>query len=130
MTDEEIRRILDCPPQYDDSREDSYISMVRDFYSQRMLSIAILVWAFAIVFFAGATYCAIRFFLAGQTKWQIMYASLFVLFVEGIALMKIFAWQMLAKNAVNREIKRLGLGIAELAKSFGEKSSGHAEPRR
>ena len=43
-----------------------------------------------------------------------MYAVIFGLFVEGIALMKIFAWQMLARNSVKREIKRLELRIAEL----------------
>ena len=51
---------------------------------------------------------------AKQTKHQIMYAVIFGLFVEGIALMKIFAWQMLARNSVKREIKRLELRIAEL----------------
>lgn len=117
MTDEEIKRIIDPGPDYDDRREDSYMSMVRDFYSRRMRSIAILVWAFAIAFFAGATYCGIQFRYADQTKSQILYASLFVLFVEGIALMKIFAWQMLAKNAVNREIKRLELRIANLTET-------------
>jgi hypothetical protein len=36
--------------------------------------------------------------------------------------MKIFAWQMLARNSIKREIKRLELRIAELARSVGEKS--------
>ena len=121
MNDEQIRRILDGPPQYDDDRGESYLSMVKDFYSRRMRSIAILVWSFAIVFFAGATYSGIQFLRTDQTKTQIMYAAFFILFVEGVALMKIFAWQMLAKNAVTREIKRLELRVAELAQTLAEK---------
>lgn len=122
MNEEEIKKIIDSPPEYDDSREDSYVSMVKDFYSRRMLGTAIMVWAFAIVFFAGAAYCGFQFFNAEHTKHQILYAVIFGLFVEGVALMKIFAWQMLARNSVKREIKRLELRIAELAKSLGEKS--------
>ena len=122
MSEEEIKRMMDSLPQYDDRRGESYVSMVRDFYSRRMLSIALLVWAFAIAFLAGATYCGIQFLRADQTKWQIMYASLFILFVEGIALMKIFAWQMIAKNSVNREVKRLELCIVELARSLSKES--------
>jgi uncharacterized membrane protein YbjE (DUF340 family) len=114
MNDEEIRKIIDSPPSYDDSRGDSYMSMVRDFYSRRMLSTAILVWVFAIVFFAGATYCGVQFLHADQTKLQIMYASLFICFVHGIGLMKIFAWQMVNKISIRREIKTLELRIAEL----------------
>jgi len=114
MNNEEIKRIIDSPPEYDESREDSYISMVRDFYSRKMLSTAILVWGFGIVFFAAAVYCGIQFLHADQTKSQIMYAALFICFVHGIGLMKIFAWQMLNKAGIRREIKRLELRIAEL----------------
>ncbi|MBN2132113.1 MAG: hypothetical protein JW741_21610 [Sedimentisphaerales bacterium] len=112
MTDEQIRRILD--DDYDPSRENGVLSMIRDFYSRKMLSIIILVWFWAILFVAGAIYCGVQFAHADETKSQIMYASLFVVFVEGIALMKIFAWQMIVKNALNREIKRLELRIAAL----------------
>ena len=119
MSDNIVEKILD--DSYDESNEDGYMSMVRDFYSRRMLWVAVLVWVFVIVFVAGATYCGVRFLHADQTKSQIMYAALFVLFVEGIAPMKIFAWQMLARNSIKREIKRLELRIADLAQSLAGK---------
>lgn len=119
MSDNIVEKILDN--SYDESKEDGYMSMVREFCSRRMRWVAVLVWAFAIVFFAGAIYCGIRFLHADQTKSQIMYAALFVLFVEGIALMKIFAWQMLARNSIKREIKRLELRIADLAQTLAGK---------
>jgi len=105
MNDEEIKKIVN--DTYDDSKEDSIWSMVRDFYSRKMLSTTILVWVWAIIFFAGAAYCSIKFFKTNQTKYHIMYAALFVCFVHGIGLMKIFAWEMIHRNSIKREIKKL-----------------------
>jgi uncharacterized membrane protein YbjE (DUF340 family) len=116
MKGEEIKKMID--DVYDDSREDSIRSMVGDFYSRRMLSIAVLVWVWAILFAVGAGYSAVKFFAADQTKDQIMYAALFVCLVQFVGLMKVFAWQMLARNSVKREIKRLELRVAELAQAL------------
>ena len=62
MSDNIVEQILD--DSYDESRENGYVAMVREFCSRRMRWVAVLVWAFAIVFFAGATYCGIRFVYA------------------------------------------------------------------
>jgi membrane protein YdbS with pleckstrin-like domain len=118
MKNDEIKKMIE--DVYDDSREDSIRSMVGDFYSRRMLSIAVLVWIWAIVFMAGAVAGAVKFFAADQTKDQIMYAALFVCLVQFVGLMKVFAWQMMARNSVKREIKRLELRIAELAQALGK----------
>jgi hypothetical protein len=47
-----------------------------------------------------------------------MYAGLFICFVQLLGLMKIFAWQMIHRNRITREIKRLEIRVAELAKSL------------
>ena len=123
MNDEQIRKIIDGPQDYDDSKEDSLCSMLSDFYSRKMLSTAILVWFWGIVFVAGAVYSAVRFFAADQTKDQIMYAALFICLVHFVGLMKVFAWQMIARNSIKREVKRLELRIAELPASLTGKTS-------
>jgi hypothetical protein len=120
MNNEQIKKIIE--DTYDVSREDTILSMAGDFYSRKMWSTALLVWAFGIIFIAGATYCAIQFLKTDQTKLQIMYAAIFILCIGGVGWMKIFAWQMLHKNSIKREIKRLELRIAELAKLLGEKN--------
>jgi uncharacterized membrane protein YbjE (DUF340 family) len=120
MNEDEIKKIID--DEYDKSKEESIWSMARDFYSKKMMSTAILVWVWAIIFFAGATYCGIKFFQTNQMKYHILYAALFVCFVHGISLMKIFAWEMIHRNSIKREIKRLELRIAELSNSITEKS--------
>jgi len=89
MNDELIRKMVE--DTYDNSRENGVLWMAGDFYNKKMWSFAIFVWAWAVVFFAGAAYTGMRFFQTDQTKYQIMYVSIFVLCVEGIALMKIFA---------------------------------------
>jgi hypothetical protein len=113
MKDEEIRKIVDG--KYDDSREDTIRSIVSDFYSRRLLSTAILVWVWAVIFFAGAVYSAIQFLKTDDAKSQIMYAAIFVPCVLAIGFMKVFAWGMVHRHSIKREIKRLELRIAELS---------------
>lgn len=121
MDQEQIRRIIDSPDEYDSSREEGVVAMLKDFYSRRMFGTALLVWAGAIIFCAGAAYSAFRFFDADQTKWQIVYAALFVCFFHGVGLMKVFAWQMVSKLSIRREIKRLELRVAELTEVVKDK---------
>jgi len=105
MNYEKTKRIID--DTCDESKEDSVWSIARDFYSRKMLSTTIVVWVWAIIFFAGAVYCGIQFFKTDQTKSQIMYAALIVCCFNGICLMKIFAWQMIHRQGIKREIKKL-----------------------
>jgi uncharacterized membrane protein YbjE (DUF340 family) len=119
MNNEQIKKIIE--DTYDESREDTIWSMVSDFYSRKMLSTTILVWVWAIIFFAGAAYSAVQFFKTDQTKSQIMYAAIFIPCVLGIGFMKVFAWEMVHRHSIKREIKRLELRIVELAEVIKEK---------
>ena len=119
MNNEQIRKIIE--DTYDESRENTVWSMVCDFYNRKMLSIVILLWIWAIIFLVGSVYCGVWFFKAEQTKYMIMYAAGFVCFVQGISLIKIFAWQIIHRNGIRREIKRLELRIAELAETMKNK---------
>ncbi|MHC4557839.1 MAG: DUF6768 family protein, partial [Planctomycetota bacterium] len=69
-------------------KEDSIWSMASDFYSRKMLPVVILIWIWAIIFFAGAVFCGVKFYKTDQTKSQIMFAALFVCCFQGICLMK------------------------------------------
>jgi uncharacterized membrane protein YidH (DUF202 family) len=113
MDDEQIKKIIE--DTYDVSKEDTIWSMAGDFYNKKMLSVVIIVWGWAIIFMAIIVYSGIQFFRAEQTKFQIMYAAIFICCAQFIVLIKIFAWQFIHKNSLKREIKRLELRIAELA---------------
>ena len=119
MNEEQIRKIIE--DTYDVSREDTILSMARDFYSRKMWSTAVLVWVWAIIFLAGAAYSAIQFFKTDQTKSQIMYAAIFIPCVLGIGFMKVFAWEMVHRHSIKREIKRLELRIAELNQTIKDR---------
>ena len=91
----------------DESREDSIWSMASDFYSRKMVPVAILIWIWAIIFVAGIVYCSVEFYKTDRTKSQIMYAALFVCCFQGICLMKVLGGQMIHRQGIKRAIKKL-----------------------
>lgn len=103
---------------YRESEEDTIWAMASEFYSRRMLTTTIFVWLMAIIFLAGSVCCIVLFFGTEQTQYQILYASIFILCVGCIGLMKIFAWEMFHKNSIKREIKRLEIRIAQLTRTI------------
>ena len=113
MGNEQIRKIIE--DSYDDSREETLRTLAGEFYSRRFRSAAILAWIWGILFFALAAYSAVQFFKAGQVRDQIMYAALFVYGALSVGLMKIFAWQIIHRFSIKRDLKRLELSVAELS---------------
>jgi positive regulator of sigma E activity len=119
VTNEQIKKIIE--DSYEDSKEETLRSMAGDFYSRRMLSTAILVYVWVIVFIALAAYSAMQFFKADQTQGQIMYAALFILGAHGVGLMKICAWEMIHRHSIKRDLRRLELRVAELSEMLKSK---------
>jgi hypothetical protein len=112
MNDEDIKKIIE--DTYDESKEDSYRSMMRDFFSKKMRWVMINVYAWSFIFLVPIIISVIQFFKTDQTKFQIMYAAIFVCCTLSIGFIKVLAWVMLQRHSVKREIKRLELRIAEL----------------
>lgn len=115
MSEEQIQKMIE--DMYDESKANTLHSMIKDFYNRKMQSIVIIVWTFALVCIAGAVVCGVLFAKAGETKMMILYATLFLVCVHWIDLMKIFAWQFIHRNGIKREIKRLEIRIAELSET-------------
>jgi len=112
MNEEQIRKIIDGT--YDEPREETIGSMLRDFYNKRMISIVVFVWTWGLVIVGVAVFSVIKFVEVEETKFQIMFAGIFICCVQFMALMKTFAWQMIHRNSIKREIKGLELRIAAL----------------
>jgi len=113
---DDIRQVLD--DTYDDARQDSIRAMIGDFYNRRMLSTAVFIWVWGLIFMAGAVYSAVRFFGAVEIRNQILYAAIFICLLNFVGIVKVFAWQIIHRNGIKREIKRLEIRIAELTKSL------------
>ena len=112
MKDEEIKKIIEG--NYDESKEDTLLSMVGQLYSRKMFPSMLVHFVYSVPFFAGAIYCGIKFFKTDQVQFQLMHAAIFICCVQGIVFSKVKYWQMLHKNNVSRDIKRLEFRIAEL----------------
>ena len=107
----------------DDSNEDTLRAMVSDFYSRRMRSAAILVWVNFLFFFTLAIISIVQFSKAEQTRSQIMYAALFVCFMQFSTLAKILAWLVIQRNSIKRATARLEVQLADISRKL-EKQPG------
>ena len=119
MKEDQIQKMFE--DTYEETKATTLHSMLKDFYNRKMRSIVILVWALGLLFVLGAVVCAVQFAKADQVKMMIMFATLFLVCVLWLDLMKVFAWQMIHRNSIKREIKRLELRIAELNETVNSK---------
>ena len=119
MNEEQINKMI--ADTYEESRAVSIHDMVKDFYNRKMYSVVIFVWTFALICIGAAVVCGIMFANTSETKMMILYATLFLVCVHWIDLMKIFAWQFIHRNGIKREIKRLEIRIAELSETVKER---------
>ena len=117
MDKEQIKKIIDSPPEYDESKEDTLRSWLRDGYSKRMHWITFGVCASYFILLVPIIISVIQFFKTDQTKYQIMYAAIFVFCSHWIGFESVFAWVMMQRPRISREIKRLELRIAELSEA-------------
>lgn len=113
MSEQEIRKMID--EVYDDSKEEGIRQMMKDFYNRRMRGMVILLWSMFVVIGVPAVLCAVAFFEADEVKDQILYATLFAVLMQSLGLIKVFAWQIIHRNSIKRELKRLELRIAQLS---------------
>jgi hypothetical protein len=87
-------------------------TMLKDFYGSPP-SVVILAMFWSAIFIAGAIYTGVKFFRVEQVGQQIMYAAGFICFVFGIGLMKIFSWEIMNRNRIERDIRHLELRISQ-----------------
>jgi Na+/melibiose symporter-like transporter len=98
----------------------SLCSLLKDFYNSKMFSVIILTWFWFFVILALVVYSVIKYFQSEQPKDLILYASLFIVAIQFVALMKIFAWQFIHRNSIKRDLKKLEQRIAELSEKIGK----------
>ena len=120
MNHEELKKVVDRMTEeaYEEPREESYLALISEFYSRKMLGTVLLIWGNFLFFFGLGVACAVMFFLVDSVRDQIMYAALFVCFLQWSTLVKVYAWQVIHKNQVKRDIKRLELRVVELAQTI------------
>jgi hypothetical protein len=119
MSDKNTEMMID--EIYDTSKEDTLLSMVGQLYSRRMWPSFLVHGVYSLPFVVGAVYCGVKFFDTQHVQSQLMYTAIFICCVHVIFLRKVIYWQMLHKNSISREVKRLEVRIVELMEMVSSK---------
>jgi hypothetical protein len=117
-SDDDIRKVLRDTEPSDLDEIDRGLEvrewMVHGFRG-KMRWATLVLWLYAVAGGVLAAVAAWQFWNADQVWDMVLYATLFLVGVGLVAFMKLWYWQILNRNNVLREIKRLELRIAELA---------------
>jgi hypothetical protein len=123
MSNEQFKKIVDNPLEYDESKEDSLRSLAKEFFSKKMRWVIINCYVWFFVLLVPIIISVKQFFKTDQTKSQIMYAAIFICCTLSINFLKVLWWVMAQRYSIKREIKRLELRVAELAQKFDERKN-------
>ena len=110
-------------------REDTLRQMIASAFEARTRVYTLIVGIIVVVATAVAVWVGIRFFQTDEVRGMILYATLFNTCMLVIATVRLFLWQLLLRQGVMREIKRLELGLVELAKNAAAATATMAERR-
>lgn len=114
MDKNQMNQILNQPLDAERIREGTYVSLITDFYTRNNSAVIWWVWGNALAFLALMIVSAVLFFLAGSTRYQILYATLFLTGMQVIVLTKIVYFLSVLRNRTLRDMKRLELSLAEM----------------
>ena len=117
MDKEQIKKIIDSPPEYDESKEDTMGSWLRDFYSKRMRWVMINLYVAWLILLVPIIISIIQFFRTNQARYQIMYAAIFVCCNIWFCCVGVFSCVMMQRP----RLSRLEFRIAELIETIKEK---------
>jgi hypothetical protein len=97
---------------FDEWDEQSLTEMVVDSFRGKSRWLVILVYVSILVFAVLMLLAAVQFFRAETTKEMIACATAFLFFNLAVAMLKMWYWMELNKNALSRGIKRFELQLA------------------
>lgn len=96
--------------------QESLPEMMAGVFHGRPLWITVIGYVFIFVFLGIAIWSVFRFFDATGVRDQIFWAAAFLYSGMAVAFLKIWFWLEMQKNSVIREVKRVELQIALLAR--------------
>jgi hypothetical protein len=120
MSDEIVKKILDEMEQ-DSAREDSLRRMIASAFEARTRIFTLVGAIIKAVALAAAVWMAVLFFRTEEIRNMILYATIFNTCMLMIATMRLFLWQLLLRQGVMREIKRLELRLIRNHSVQGER---------
>ena len=121
MDREQIKRIIDSPEGYDETKAETLYGWIRDCYSRRMRCVMIGVFLWYIILMVPIVYGAIAFFRTDEVRSQILHATIFLFGNLWMGFISVFAWVIGQRPNTSREFKRLELRVAELTETISSK---------
>jgi hypothetical protein len=98
------------------AEEPDLFEQVLQTFRGRGRALVFLSITFGVVLMALSVLCIVQFFRAQDVQPMLAWAVGFLVCFGGILGMKVWYWMELQKNTITREIKRLELQVARLAK--------------
>jgi len=100
---------------FDELGEQNFLNQFGDLFKTKLGWLIVLINIVNLVIFAISIYCVVQFLNSDDTNELIKWGAGFFACWTSIAMIKLFVWMQMDKNAILRELKRLELQIAILA---------------
>ncbi|WP_299163201.1 DUF6768 family protein [uncultured Eudoraea sp.] len=101
---------------YDELEEQNLMGKIGEVYKGKLGWLAAIMNVVHLLMFMAFVYCIVRFFSTENTNELIKWASAGFLSMIAMGMLKLFVWMQMDKNDILRELKRLELQIATLAR--------------
>ena len=105
---------------YDELEEQNLLNQLGDLFKTKMGWLIVIMNIVTLVMFVLSIYCVVQFFSTDITNELIMWVGAFFICWTAVAMMKLFVWLQMDKNALLRELKRLELQIAAMTNKFSK----------
>lgn len=99
---------------YSDLEEQNFIVQYGQMFKGKQGFFTVMTTLMIFVFLGVTIYCFMQFMDSSETKDQILYATIIIMSVFSIGMLKLWNWMQMDKNTVIREMKRLELQVAVL----------------
>ena len=101
---------------FDEYDELNVLEQVVDSFRKKSVLLILLSILVGIAFMSLGVFCAVRFFQVESVRDMMIWAMGLIFCFSAVSMMKIWYWMELQKNSVTREIKRVELQLAGIAK--------------
>jgi len=105
---------------YDELEEQNLLNQLGDLFKTKMGWLIVIMNIVILVMLVLSIYCVIQFFSTDITNELILWIGAFFLCWSSVAMIKLFVWLQMDKNALLRELKRLELQIAAMTNKFSK----------
>jgi SNF2 family DNA or RNA helicase len=105
---------------YDELEEQNLLNQLGDLFKTKLGWLIVIMNIVTLLMFALSIYCVVQFFSTDITNELIKWSGAFFICWTAVAMLKLFVWMQMDKNALLRELKRLELQVAAMTNKFSK----------